>query len=90
MSESIAEHRCADCGTPDLTIMLVTSLGDRLCRRCWVETTTIPAGHQPATPTLDRHLRHRDELARERAAERSLRRSSPSEGRFGPLLGGHQ
>jgi hypothetical protein len=61
-------RRCAGCGRGGFVVMVITALGDELCRSCWKSTTTIPAGRQPPTPGLDAAIERANAKAeRERA-----------------------
>jgi hypothetical protein len=53
---ALAPRSCSDCGKANPTVLIETTSGDRLCSRCWAETTRVPAVVQPGTPALDRHM----------------------------------
>jgi hypothetical protein len=54
-------RRCLDCGAVDQIVVIETACGDRLCARCWIETTRDSSAHRPATPRLDEHMRRIEE-----------------------------
>lgn len=49
-------RRCTGCGAVDVTVLVDTTFGDRLCSACWIETTHDNGAHQPPTPSLDAHI----------------------------------
>ena len=51
-------RRCTGgCGIGDTTVLIETDCGDRLCRRCFDETTRV-TGRLPAAPKTDRAIFH--------------------------------
>ena len=52
-------RQCSDCGV-DPTLLVETACGDRLCRRCWNETTAGAARPAPAAPSVDRWIRRQE------------------------------
>ena len=62
---TVATNVCTDCGAADMTVLVETRCGDRLCRRCWNETTRAPSANEPATPKLDFWIAAADHLAAE-------------------------
>lgn len=60
MSAFISKRCCTACNQLNPVVLIHTALGDRLCRRCWRETTQDSGVYVPPTPTLDRVLRLAD------------------------------